>query len=135
MPSKYVRRAKIKYSTAELKAAAEAIVPVASYVVQQLVDRCVAMSRHGEDRAPRRSRGRGAQLQASEQLLVMFFAQVVTNRPREIADALGMHPRTVARVLASKKYEKVSTVVSTGVINRMRRNAEMRESIRTIFGR
>jgi hypothetical protein len=132
MPSKYrPRAAKIKYSTAEVKAAAEAIVPVARHVVQQLVDRCVAMAR-GEDRAPRRPRGRGAQLKPTEQLLVMFFAQTLSDRPREIAEALGMHPRTVARVLASKKYEKVDAIVAAGVIRSM---GGARAYVRSIFRR
>ena len=120
MPSKYRRRAaRIKYSTAEIRAAAEAIVPVAKGVVQQLIDRCIEITREGKERAPRRPRGRGAQLKPTEQMLVMFWAQTAGGSPRQIGEALGMHPRTVTRVLASKKYEKVDQLVAARVVASM----------------
>ncbi len=127
MPSKYRKRRKIKYTTEELRRATDAIVPVARGVVEQLIQRCQEIAA-GNDKAPRRSRGRGSQLKPTEELLVMFWAQTVSDRPRAIAAALGMHPRTVARVLSSKKYKKVDeavaaqTLASIGGVRGLMRN-------------
>lgn len=89
--------------------------PVANAVVRQLVERHAAIQT-GHATAPRRRRGRGSQLKSSDVLLVMFWALVVTDRPREIASALGYDYRTVARVLGSKRYAQVGRYVAERVI-------------------
>ena len=119
MPRKYRRRsARITYSTAEVREAAQAIVPVAEGVVQRLVERCAEIAK-GQTAAPRRPRGRGSQLRPTEQIAIMAFAQFLTDRPREIAAYLGYHPRTVARILASKKYQKVDQIVAAQALVNM----------------
>jgi hypothetical protein len=108
MPTKYRKVPKVKLTTAELRVAAESIAPLAVSVAEHVTRVAVARAR---DRIVGAGRGRGKRLTAYEQLAVFFYAVAIAPQPREIARALGMEPRTVRRLLTSKRYERFTAAV------------------------
>lgn len=108
MPRKYRKVPKVKLSTAELRAAAAAIAPLATSVAEHVARVAVDRAR---DRVAGPSRGRGKRLTAFEQLAIFFYAVAIAPQPREIAAALGMEHRTVRRILATKRFERFTASV------------------------
>src|SRR6185369_6776334 len=102
---------------AELRRATASIVPTAELAVTSIVSRCLELEKTG-GAAPRRSRGRGSQLGAVEQLAVMFYG-ILNNSPIAIARVMGMDPRTVRRLLQSPHYRKFYNLVVPAVLHRM----------------
>jgi hypothetical protein len=104
-----------RMTTAEIRLAAKRIVPLAKQALARLVERCVELSKEEKHAAPRRPPGRGSQLTATDQLLVMFTAQAMSNNPQVIATFTGFNVRTVRRVLSSTKYRKLDEFVAQQV--------------------
>lgn len=120
-------------TTAQIRAAAEEILPLAKLALQRLVDRCTEHSQQGKDKAPRRPRGRGSQLGPADQLLVMYTAQAITDNPRAISTFTGFNVRTVRRVLSSTKYRKLDEYVSQRTYESFRAHSGIRRFMRGLM--
>lgn len=89
-------------------------------VMEAALDRALTAIPHTGVGA-RRPRGRGAALSTLDQLVVMFLASGYGDSVKAIARKLGMHKRTVRRVLAmpiyAKFHERVMLEVLDGVFS------------------
>jgi hypothetical protein len=122
-------------TTAEIRAAAETIVPLAELALARLVERCMEIRDRGESArgASRRPRGRGSQLRPADQLLCMFVAQAMTDNPREVAEFTGYNTRTVRRILSSTKYRKLDEYVSQRAYESFRVHGGIRRFVRRLM--
>lgn len=89
-------------------------------VMEAALDRALSQIQRGSV-GSRRPRGRGAALSTLDQLTVMFYAAGYGESVKAIARTLGMHKRTVRRVLAmpiyAKFHERVMLEVLDGVFS------------------
>lgn len=67
--------------------------------------------------APRRPRGRGSQLPPVVQIGLMHVAAVWGLGPRRLAQATGMHRRTIQRLLRTPQYQEHRQQVARGALN------------------
>lgn len=114
MPRVRKRVPKLHLSTAELRRAADAIVPLAEACAEHVTTVAVARARE-RTRGARRPGGRGSQLTPFEQLSVLMYASVIDGSAGEIAAAYGFNRKTVRRLLKSKRFEKFQAAVDAGV--------------------
>lgn len=107
MPRRRKPKARIRLTAAEMRGAAAKGGELLGEALDILTERMAPDS----IAANRRARGRGSQLSALEQLMVMAAAALYFQKPKFIAKRFGMHKRTVQRVLATPVYEKFRTRV------------------------
>lgn len=86
--------------------------------MEAALDRLLTRIPHGTVGA-RRPRGRGGALTTLDQMTVMFFAAAYGDGPKAIARTLGMHRRTVKKVLNTTVYRKFREQAMLTTLNRI----------------